>query len=49
MRYIYEDSISQIWKDEYKKYQLQKGITGDWNTLAEEIHKYDNKNLYQFN
>lgn len=48
-RYIYEDSISQIWKDEYKKYQLQKGITGDWNTLAEEIHKYDNKNLYQFN
>ncbi|OUQ62058.1 hypothetical protein B5E53_18340 [Eubacterium sp. An11] len=48
-RYLYENSIPQIWREDYKNYQAQKGIAEDWNTLIEEIHKYDNKNLYQFN
>ena len=47
-RYLYEDGISSIWKTEYSFYQAQKGVSESWNTLVNEIRKYDNKGIFSF-
>ena len=47
-RYLYEDSIPYIWEDEYRIYQNQKGVSDKWNSLVNRIHKYDDKNKFEF-
>lgn len=47
-QYLYEDNISSVWKKEYTAYQEQKGISESWNTLVNEIRKYDNKSIFCF-
>ena len=47
-RYLYEDSISVIWKKEYEEYQAKRGISEGWNALINEIRKYDNVKMYDF-
>lgn len=47
-RYLYEDSISKIWKQEYNSYQMQKGMTEEWNILIGDINKFDNKDMFRF-
>lgn len=47
-RYLYEDSIPYIWEEEYHAYQQQKGASAKWNALVNKIHKYDDKNKFEF-
>ena len=47
-RYFYEDIIPYVWREDYKAYQLKKGMALEWNTLIENIHKYNNKETFSF-
>ncbi len=47
-RYLYEDSISVIWKKSMKNIKLSRGISEGWNALINEIRKYDNVKMYDF-
>lgn len=47
-RYLYEDSISYIWHKECDAYQMQKGISEQWNTLMYKIQRFDNKDAFKF-
>lgn len=47
-RYLYEDAISSVWESEYNGYQAKKGVSERWNTIVNEIRKYDNKSTFCF-
>jgi hypothetical protein len=47
-RYLYEDAIPYIWREDYNAYQQRKGMVLEWNTLIEDIRKYNDKETFSF-
>lgn len=37
-RYLYEDHIPLIWKEEHDRYVVQAGQAGEWRSLTEQVH-----------
>lgn len=47
-RYLYEDAIPYIWKEEYCAYQKQRGVSDRWNSIVDRVHRYNNKKWFEF-
>ena len=46
---LYEDSIQQIWPEEYREYYAQKEHSDKWNNLCDDVQSCAVANYFRIN